>query len=142
MDFSSQKRVMAWLKDHQCSVERPLFYWKKKDILALCRKHNVLNPLYDMGFERVGCFPCIMENKAGIKNIADRFPEQIRIIAEAERRIGRSFFPYTKTPPRYGSKPTIRDVVRWARSQAPAEMEALKCNDNAGSCMSHYQQCE
>ena len=68
------RKVMNWLQDYDCTVERPLFYWKEKDIIEFCKYHKVLNPLYKMGFKRVGCFPCIMENKAGIKTLATKFP--------------------------------------------------------------------
>ena len=118
-----QSQVMAWLETRECSVERPLFHWKKRDIVALCKKHQVLNPMYDMGFQRVGCFPCIMESKAGLRALAERFPEQIDRIAQAEASIGSSFFPFGKVPG--VERPAIKDVIQWARGGAPEQHSIL-----------------
>lgn len=105
--------VMQWLATYDCTVERTLFHWKTKDILALCRQHGVLNPLYDMGFDRVGCLPCIMAKKQDVRAIARHFPAQIEQIAQAEAAMQSTFFPLGKLPLRYqaGPYPTIREVA-------------------------------
>lgn len=131
-----QKQAIAWLESYECSVERPLFYWKTKDILTLCRKHNVLSPLYEQGFDRVGCFPCIMASKREVRRIAELDPERIETIAKAEAGTGHSFFPYSKVPDSQCEKPAIHDVVKWAFSNAPTSEQ------NPPSCLSHYAQCE
>jgi 3'-phosphoadenosine 5'-phosphosulfate sulfotransferase (PAPS reductase)/FAD synthetase len=106
--------VTHWLESYECSVERPFFHWKTADILALCRTHGVLNPLYDLGFHRVGCFPCIMARKQDIRLIADHDPGRIDMIAQAERETGSSLFRYSTVPDHIAVKPTIRDIVAWA----------------------------
>lgn len=116
---------MAWLERHSCRVERPLFHWKTKDILKLCRQHGVLNPLYDEGFSRVGCFPCFMENKAGLAALARYAPERIDLIAQAEAGTSHTFFPYSKVPDSQCLKPGIRGVIRWAGGQHPSTLQAL-----------------
>ena len=131
-----QKQAIAWLESYECSVERPFFYWKTKDILTLCRKHNVLNPLYSKGFSRVGCFPCIMANKREIRRIAEIDPERITTIAQAEQETGHSFFPYSKVPDAQCEKPAIHDVVKWAFSNV------TMTEQDTPSCLSHYAQCE
>ena len=130
------RKVMAWLENYDCSVERPLFYWKQKEIIDLCRKHKVLNPLYDKGFNRVGCFPCIMESKAGIKIMAEQFPERIDEIEAIEKDFSSTFFGYGKVPDRQCRCPNIRDVVKWSMGDKSSS-ELLN-----HSCMSHYQVCE
>ena len=131
-----QKQAIAWLENYDCTVERPFFFWKERDVITLCRQKNVLNPLYDMGFSRVGCFPCIMANKREIRRIAEIDPERIETIAQAEAETLHSFFPYTKVPDSQCQQPTIHDVVRWAFSNAtPSEQDTR-------SCLSHYAQCE
>ena len=131
-----QKQAMQWLENYDCKVERPFFHWKKRDIVMLCRKHHVLNPLYGQGFERVGCFPCIMASKREITRIAELDPERIETIAQAEAETLHSFFPYTKVPDSQCEKPAIHDVVKWAFSNAtPSEQDTR-------SCLSHYAQCE
>ena len=131
-----QSEVMAWLENNDCTVHRPFFHWKTADILALCRHHNVLNPLYDLGFSRVGCFPCIMENKAGIRAISRNAPERIDLLEQVEDDMGHTFFPYSKVPDSQCKEPGIRDVVKWAFSNAKPDQES------GNSCMSHYAQCE
>lgn len=123
-DYSGHLLTIQW---------RPLLRWTLDDVLAIHRKHGVpLNPLYEAGALRVGCWPCIMSRKAEIRNIALNFPERIDQIRAAEqefvRRYGRysSFFPSKTVPPRFRSMPyrckdgrvemiaTIDDVVRWS----------------------------
>jgi 3'-phosphoadenosine 5'-phosphosulfate sulfotransferase (PAPS reductase)/FAD synthetase len=116
-----------------CRVRRPLLAWSLDDVKAIHRRHGIpLNPLYEAGAKRVGCWPCIMCRKEEIRLIALKFPErieQIRIHEEKMQTVnGRysTFFPFDKTPPRFRSRPytakdgremmvpTIDDVVRWA----------------------------
>ncbi|UPU47779.1 phosphoadenosine phosphosulfate reductase family protein [Xanthomonas translucens] len=64
---------------------RPIFDWKLKDVWAYHTRHGILpNPLYAMGFGRVGCFPCINCRKEELRLIADLAPEHIERIAEWE----------------------------------------------------------
>ena len=114
---------------------RPILSWKIEDVLAIHAKYGFpLNPLYEAGAQRVGCYPCIMSRKSEIRTIAMRFPERIDMIRKAEqeteKRFGRysSFFPRTHIPERFRTKPfklqdgtwikvaTIDDVVRWSMS--------------------------
>jgi len=112
---------------------RPLISWTIDDVVEIHERHNFpLNPLYAIGAQRVGCWPCIMSRKAEIRNIALRFPDRIDKIREAEqeftKRYGRysSFFHSTTIPARFRSMPyidktgetvmlaTIDDVVKWS----------------------------
>ncbi len=76
------------------------------------RRHGLkLNPLYGMGFSRVGCMPCIQSNKQDIRLISRLFPEHIAKIRKVERivravsRLGiATFF----------QQAIIDDVVRWS----------------------------
>ena len=129
------RKVMQWLDQHEASVERPLFHWKEADVLATCRQHNALNPLYDLGFNRVGCFPCIMENKAGLRALAEHFPARISEIAQLESEIGSSFFPHSKVPAARHAAPGIRSVIAWAHDgQRSSEAEVWACMSNFAKC--------
>ena len=116
-----------------CYQWRPLIRWTIDDVKAIHAKYGIpLNPLYDIGAQRVGCWPCIMSRKEEIRTIALKFPERIDEIRKAEReferRYGRysSFFASDKIPERFRSKPhqlddgtwikvcTIDDVVKWS----------------------------
>lgn len=142
-----------------CYSWRPLIRWTLADVLAIHEKHKVpLNPLYAIGAQRVGCWPCIMSRKEEIRTIALKFPERIDEIRKAEqlfeKTYGRysSFFARDKVPERFRSKPfqlktgewvnvcTIDDVVRWSMtgdgakgSYEDAEVkEPIGCN--SGYC--------
>ena len=123
-DFSSVLNCPQW---------RPLIRWTLDDVKAIHARHGVpLNPLYAIGAQRVGCWPCIMSRKSEIRTIAQQFPERIAEIRTAEeafeKKYGRysSFFPAKTVPARFRSKPyqlatgetvmvaTIDDVVRWS----------------------------
>lgn len=73
-----------WEQAHDAegmTIYRPLMGWTVKDVAAMHRRHNLpLNPLYGMGFSRVGCMPCINSNKQDIRLIALLCPEYIRKI--------------------------------------------------------------
>jgi 3'-phosphoadenosine 5'-phosphosulfate sulfotransferase (PAPS reductase)/FAD synthetase len=50
---------------------RPLLHWTIEDVLAIHHRHGVpVNPLYQRGHDRVGCYPCIMSNKTDIRLVA------------------------------------------------------------------------
>lgn len=72
-----------------CLVWRPLLRWSEADVLDIHRRHGVrMNPLYARGAERVGCFPCIMGNKAELRMLArdKQRVEAIRMLESAVRR--------------------------------------------------------
>ncbi len=42
----------------------PLLEWDGREVLKYLKKHNIkLNPLYQKGFRRVGCYPCLLSYK-------------------------------------------------------------------------------
>lgn len=124
-----------WMETYHGFPEwRPLLDWKVEDVFLFHRKHNFTrNPLYDLGFERVGCMPCIMSTKGEIRLMASLFPERVNLIRDAENNMTgfngfNSFFHKKTVPLRYRSKaiktkagttemvPTIDDVVAWSRT--------------------------
>lgn len=124
-DYNGYLLVPSW---------RPLLDWSLSDVYAIHKKHGLrLNPLYEAGAERVGCFPCIMSKKHEIRNIAQGFPDRIERLAEWESRIGSSFFGPGRTPARFHSGkctnkngelktfPFIDDVVRWSMTGKRAQ---------------------
>ena len=131
------RRIISWLEEYDCSVERPLFYWKASDIIKICKKYQVLNPLYEIGFKRVGCFPCMMESKAGIANLIKQFPERIKEIEKMENGFDSTFFGYSKVPDSQCKYPKIGDVVKWATAAEQTEEATVN-----SSCMSQLQHCE
>lgn len=70
---------------------RPILEWKVADVFAMHQKHGVKpNPLYSQGMSRVGCMPCVNADKAELREIAYRFPEELKRIAEWERLVSQA----------------------------------------------------
>ena len=127
----SKLKKFDWDEYFAADVYRPLIDWTLSDVYIMHHEHSIPpNPLYRMGAERVGCFPCIMSRKAEIRMIARRRPEKIDFIRKQELIVAEfsSFFAKKTTPPRFRSKqitrkdgeidyvPTIDDVVAWSKT--------------------------
>ena len=69
-------------------IWRPLMDWSVEEVLAVHHRHNIpINPLYEAGFSRVGCWPCIFSNKEEIRLLAAYAPERIEEIAALEQEM-------------------------------------------------------
>jgi len=108
---------------------RPILTWTAQDVFDFHRKHGVKwNPLYEMGMGRVGCMPCINTRKDELREIAQRFPEEIKRVAEWERLVsmaskgdgGANLFHMDMVPGSDKYNPVaqfnfgIEDVVQWS----------------------------
>lgn len=88
----------------QLDIYRPILKWSWQDVFDMHDKHGIKpNPLYTQGMGRVGCMPCIHARKDELKQIGQRFPEEIERVAEWERLVAiaakrdeASFFRQTK----------------------------------------------
>lgn len=81
-------------------IYRPLMGWTLEDVVDMHRRHGLsLNPLYGMGFSRVGCMPCIQSSKQDIRLVARLFPEVIERIrmweAAVQKVVVREFLPFS-----------------------------------------------
>lgn len=127
----SKMTEFVWDDYYFSDMYRPLLSWSLDDVWSFLKKYNIPpNPLYDLGAQRVGCFPCIMSNKMEIRMIANRFPERIAMLRKAEAETGKysTFFPRDKIPERFRSRQittskgelmnvaTIDDVVEWSKT--------------------------
>lgn len=66
-------------------VWRPLLTWSIEDVLNIHNRHGIkVNPLYQRGHNRVGCYPCIYSSKEEIVLIAQHAPERIDEIRQLE----------------------------------------------------------
>lgn len=81
---SSKRAAMAlWEDDTEWGgfVWRPLIEWKVEDVLHVHRRHGIpVNPLYQRGHDRVGCYPCIYARKDEVRLVADHAPERVDLI--------------------------------------------------------------
>lgn len=128
----------------ECWTKRPILTWKPSDVFAFLKKHDVEpNPLYKMGFARVGCMPCVGSSKADLKEIATRFPAEIHRIAAWEdvvkkvSKTGTSTFFHSK-----GAK-GVWEMVEWSkteRGQIGYTHELF--DEDLACCKSIYGLCE
>lgn len=131
-------------------IWRPLLRWSVADVLAIHRRHRLpVNPLYQWGHNRVGCYPCIYAAKEEIRLIAQHHPERIALIEQLEREMtaeraqrnavtpGRYAHPTaTFFQPRFaGIVAGIRDVVGWSQTDTGGRQWSLLEPAPAGGCM-------
>lgn len=126
-----------------CWLNRPLATWTKGRVFGyLESRGEAVNPLYYLGFGRVGCSPCINSNKEDIRLWASRFPEMIDKIREWEMRVGKKFFPPCMPGKRHG---WIDEVVEWAKTTHGGKqysLPILEADVESGMCMSKWGLCE
>lgn len=116
---------------------RPIHKWTIADVLAIHHRHGVpVNPLYQRGHDRVGCYPCVMANKEDVRLVAEHAPERIAeiraleevVTAERLRRNeetpGRYAYPDASFFLKAANRSTpgapivkIDEVVTWARTE-------------------------
>ena len=122
---------------------RPILKWSAKDCFEIMKRHGVKpNPLYKMGFARVGCFPCINCRKAELRLIAEQFPEYIRrikawesIVSDASKRGESTFFTIEN------DRDGIFDWVEWAKTDRGGKQFMLDLEETT-TCKSVYGLCE
>lgn len=134
---------------------RPILRWKVGDVFEAHRHIGLKpNPLYSMGMGRVGCMPCINARKDELREIADRFPEQIDRIAEWERHVCKTskrraatFFcssdlGETRVENAYEAG-NIVQFVKWSRtSNGGSNLDLFKQGLEVAACSSIYGLCE
>ena len=138
-----RREVLAYCKQFATDVQRPVFDWSGHDVINYILDHGQEpNPLYRMGYKRVGCYPCIMASQQDILNITRQDPVRLEYIAGVEKEIGSSFFGPDKIPARAykGAYPLMADVVQYIKWQNATG--SLFDDDTATSCMSFYGLCE
>jgi 3'-phosphoadenosine 5'-phosphosulfate sulfotransferase (PAPS reductase)/FAD synthetase len=124
-----------------CYLNNPLADWTKKMCFDYVEAHGEeYNPLYKLGFNRVGCAPCINSNKDDIRMWNERFPEDIEKIRRYERNTGRTYFsPILQK----GVPNTIDEVVRWAyTAHGGHQIDMIKITEERPNCESKYGLCE
>lgn len=99
------------LNEYQDSLlYRPLLKWTEEQVFSLLKKHNVEpNPLYGLGYSRVGCYPCIHARKSELAILPDWAWEKIE---SWENSLGRTWFGYGSIPLTDDQKAEILDAER------------------------------
>lgn len=147
------------LGDAEHWIHRPILQWTVDDVFAMHRRHSIEpNPLYKQGMGRVGCMPCIHCKKDELREIANRFPEEIARVAEWERIVSRAskrgrstFFAADKTDAQHlnynevsAATHGIEQAVIWSRtSRGKSNLDLFFTDEFAGpACTSVYGLCE
>lgn len=119
-------------------VWRPLMGWLIADVLAIHHRHGVdVNPLYRMGFDRVGCAPCKNSNKAQIELYARHAPERIDLLRELEHFVSETRGPDATAPTTMfsdcGRPMPIDEAVVWSRtSHGGIQLKLLRQEPDSG----------
>lgn len=130
-------RDKEWDDFFDCETVHIVAAWSKHECFDFVKSRGEqVNPLYALGFGRVGCAPCINSNKDDIANWADRFPEMIDKVRGWEQTSGYTFF----MPRVAGESITIDEVVKWARTKRGGVKPLLPFTRS--SCESKYGLCE
>ena len=142
-DESETRKAQAftqWDDWYDCELHAPIADWTKQMCFDYVKAHaEPINPLYAMGFNRVGCAPCINSGKEDIVNWTVRFPEMINKIRSWEQRCKRTFFAPC-VPGLYTN--TVDEVVRWAQTSRGGRQDLFPIMHERPACESKYGLCE
>jgi 3'-phosphoadenosine 5'-phosphosulfate sulfotransferase (PAPS reductase)/FAD synthetase len=134
------KQAIEWDDYFACELHHPIIDWTKQMCFDYVQHHGeAVNPLYTMGFNRVGCAPCINANKTDILEWSQRFPEMIDKVRAWEQRTGLSFF---RKPFEDGSYRWVDDMVEWAKTSRGGKQFSLLVLQEPAACDSDYGLCE
>jgi 3'-phosphoadenosine 5'-phosphosulfate sulfotransferase (PAPS reductase)/FAD synthetase len=123
-----------------CQLFAPICDWTKQMCFDYVKAHGErVNPLYALGFNRVGCAPCINSSKADIVNWTIRRPAMIEKVRQLEAHTGRTFFVPVR---RDGQINTIDDVVAWAKTSLGGKQSQFDVMFDRPPCESKYGLCE
>lgn len=148
MEGEERSEALEWehADFYDCDVWRPLVEWTVEDVIAIHERHGLRpNPLYLMGANRVGCWPCIRSVKEEIRLIAEIDPERARLLGDLENEITeargkpRSWFLSQMKNPETGKYYPLPfdEVVEWSRtSHGGKQFTAFGAAETGdGSCM-------
>jgi len=132
-----------------CWLNHPIVDWSKQMCFDYVRLHGEpINPLYSLGFNRVGCAPCVNSSKQDIRNWAKRFPEMIDKVRAWEEETGLTFFPATKVRNGFYGPLKIDDIVKWSMTAHGGSLSRFAGNEDPLAvlppppCESDYGLCE
>ena len=99
-----------WSDFYDCEVWRPIIGWSLEQVMAEHHANGLpVNPLYKLGAERVGCWPCIKASKSEIRLVSDIDPVRIDRIRQIEEDTGNKMFCLERS--RAGRKGEPREMI-------------------------------
>jgi 3'-phosphoadenosine 5'-phosphosulfate sulfotransferase (PAPS reductase)/FAD synthetase len=137
----AQMPMSEWSTYYDGYICRPILHLDEAQVFGLLERYGVPpNPLYGLGFTRVGCFPCIHSRKSELA----RLPEWAWAkLEEWEARVGSTWFPPGIIPGIQGLT-RIQDVRYWCRTRHGGREldEDAPDSADAPSCMATWGVCE
>lgn len=128
---------------YDCDTVLPLLYATGEEVMNELERCGVpLNPLYALGYGRVGCFPCIHANKTELELLPDWAWDKLEYW---EGKLGRTWFPAGVMPKGWPHIPHIGDVRNWCKtSRGGKYFDMFKTGEtkDAPSCLSTWGICE
>lgn len=139
----SRMQPFNWNGFFDCESVLPMLYNSEDEQFDILEKRGIPpNPLYALGYGRVGCFPCIHANKTELSLLPDWAWDRLN---HYEDRLHRSWFPAGILPGAPdGYIPKISEVKEWCKtSRGGRQYDMFKLTpDDAPSCMTGWIGCE
>jgi len=127
-----------WDTYFDCDVFHIIAAWTKERCFEFVkRRGEKFNPLYLMGFNRIGCAPCINSGKDDIRNWNERRPAMIDKVRIMEAVTGVTYFPPMVPGTHHNS---IDEVLAWSKTSRGGKQFTLPREREA--CESKYGLCE
>lgn len=142
-DARKRTPFVWWDKFFDCEVQAPIADFTKQMCFDYVKAHGEqINRLYSLGFDRVGCAPCVNSKKHDILNWLLRSPDMIDKVRDWENEVGSSFFPPNIVPGQ--TVAFVDDVVAWAKGKRGQNVgsELLPIITERPACESKYGLCE
>lgn len=144
-DESRGRRATAFSgfdKLFDCEVFHPIADWIKQMCFDFVGQYGEpINVLYSLGFDRVGCAPCVNSGKEDIRRWAMRFPEMIDKVRRWEIASGKTFFPPIVPGKKKGYN-FVDEVVAWAMTDRGGRQFNILNGLELPNCESKFGLCE
>ncbi len=138
----SKMQPFSWNNFFDCASILPMIYNSDVDQFGYLESKGIPpNPLYALGYGRVGCFPCIHANKNELMLLPDWAWDRLQ---HYEDKIGRTWFGPNTVPGIHLA--SVNEVRNWSKTTPKIRgnqynMFRLSADD-APSCMTGWIACE
>jgi 3'-phosphoadenosine 5'-phosphosulfate sulfotransferase (PAPS reductase)/FAD synthetase len=130
----------CWDSYFDCYLNCPIADWTKQMCFDYVKQYGEpVNPLYSLGFDHVGCAPCVNSDKEDIHRWSIRAPEMIDKVERWEESTGLCFFR-SNFPGKTNGR--VREVVEWAATDYGGRQFNILTTIQPATCESKYGLCE
>jgi 3'-phosphoadenosine 5'-phosphosulfate sulfotransferase (PAPS reductase)/FAD synthetase len=135
-----------------CEAVNPIIYLSEQEVFAYLEEKGVPpNPLYALGYSRVGCYPCIHSNKGELALLPDWAWDKLTFWEqECQQILGKPGFrwfahdavPVTSRTEAFTNINTVREWCKTTRGGKQYDLFKSILTADAPSCMSTWGVCE